>query len=265
MRASLRSKGIVLKMAKRRIMFKALDQTAKPGLAQLRPQTPPPDLVIYLQAPAETLAERVQQRGMGRWCFLRLFEQGFVARHVEVAGAGYQTSSHSPRALRVVHLEDGDGDARRALNILDLAVGVAQAEEPQARTVRDDVLEQVLTGGWRRFDRGGDEFYEREVRRCRMVDNWDLVKTVDARGVGGDHARRRGVVLADLVAHAVDDGRLLLRVRSRRRRGGVRHAEAPQGDRGVARALLPLDAGREVRCARHASRWRRPLLPGLRG
>jgi deoxyadenosine/deoxycytidine kinase len=32
-------------------------------LAQLRPQTPPPDLVIYLQAPAETLAERVQRRG----------------------------------------------------------------------------------------------------------------------------------------------------------------------------------------------------------
>ena len=32
-------------------------------------------------------------------------------------------------------------------------------------------------------------------------------------------------------------------------RGGLRHAEAPQGDRGVARALLLLDAGREVRCA----------------
>jgi deoxyadenosine/deoxycytidine kinase len=32
-------------------------------LAQLRPQTPPPDLVIYLQAPAATLAERVSRRG----------------------------------------------------------------------------------------------------------------------------------------------------------------------------------------------------------
>jgi deoxyguanosine kinase len=32
-------------------------------LAQLRPQTPPPDLVIYLQAPADTLAERVLRRG----------------------------------------------------------------------------------------------------------------------------------------------------------------------------------------------------------
>jgi len=32
-------------------------------LAQLRPQTPPPDLVIYLQAPPEKLAERVMRRG----------------------------------------------------------------------------------------------------------------------------------------------------------------------------------------------------------
>ena len=32
-------------------------------LAQLRPQTPPPDLVIYLQAAPDTLAERVLRRG----------------------------------------------------------------------------------------------------------------------------------------------------------------------------------------------------------
>jgi deoxyadenosine/deoxycytidine kinase len=32
--------------------------------AQLAPQTPTPDLVIYLQAPVEVLAERVRQRGL---------------------------------------------------------------------------------------------------------------------------------------------------------------------------------------------------------
>jgi deoxyadenosine/deoxycytidine kinase len=32
-------------------------------LAQLRPQTPAPDLVVYLQAPAERLIERVARRG----------------------------------------------------------------------------------------------------------------------------------------------------------------------------------------------------------
>jgi len=32
--------------------------------AHLKPQAPPPDLVIYLQAPVETLVERVHQRGV---------------------------------------------------------------------------------------------------------------------------------------------------------------------------------------------------------
>jgi deoxyguanosine kinase len=32
-------------------------------LEQLRPRTPTPDLVIYLQAPTETLIERVHRRG----------------------------------------------------------------------------------------------------------------------------------------------------------------------------------------------------------
>ena len=41
-------------------------------------------------------------------------------------------------------------------------------------------------------------------------------------------------------------------------RGRLRHAEAAQGDRGVARALLPLDAGREVRCARRSRAGGRP-------
>ena len=33
--------------------------------AHLQPQTPPPDLVIYLQAPVEALVERVRRRGIG--------------------------------------------------------------------------------------------------------------------------------------------------------------------------------------------------------
>ena len=32
--------------------------------AALQPQTPPPDLVIYLQAPVESLIERVRRRGV---------------------------------------------------------------------------------------------------------------------------------------------------------------------------------------------------------
>jgi putative ATPase len=55
-----------------------------------------------------------------------------------------------------------DGDARRALNLLELAVEVFQAEHPGvSRIAIDEVLiEQLMQAGTRRFDRGGDLFYD---------------------------------------------------------------------------------------------------------
>jgi putative ATPase len=53
-----------------------------------------------------------------------------------------------------------DGDARRALNLLDLAAGVTRAADPAAGVVGEEVVTQVLAGGWRRFDRGGDVFHD---------------------------------------------------------------------------------------------------------
>ncbi len=49
----------------------------------------------------------------------------------------------------------GDGDARRALNLLELAADLAEAGAIGADTVR-----AVLDGGVRRFDKGGDAFYD---------------------------------------------------------------------------------------------------------
>jgi putative ATPase len=53
-----------------------------------------------------------------------------------------------------------DGDARRALNLLDLAAGVTRASDPDASRVTDETVAQVVAGGWRRFDRGGDVFHD---------------------------------------------------------------------------------------------------------
>ncbi|MBM4196229.1 MAG: replication-associated recombination protein A [Gammaproteobacteria bacterium] len=53
-----------------------------------------------------------------------------------------------------------DGDARRALNLLDLAVGVARAADPAAGELDSSAVEQVVAGGWRRFDRGGDLLHD---------------------------------------------------------------------------------------------------------
>ncbi|MCL4775976.1 MAG: replication-associated recombination protein A [Gammaproteobacteria bacterium] len=53
-----------------------------------------------------------------------------------------------------------DGDARRALNLLDLAAGVARAASATAPDVIEETVAQVVSGSWRRFDRGGDAFHD---------------------------------------------------------------------------------------------------------
>ncbi|SMF31536.1 putative ATPase [Alteromonadaceae bacterium Bs31] len=64
-----------------------------------------------------------------------------------------------------LHLQEGaekllisaaDGDARRALNVLEIASDLVE----QGGTVSNDIMEQVLSGDVRRFDKGGDLFYE---------------------------------------------------------------------------------------------------------
>ncbi len=52
-----------------------------------------------------------------------------------------------------------DGDARRALNLLEIASDLA--EEIDGRPViHEAILNEVITGGSRRFDKGGDDFYD---------------------------------------------------------------------------------------------------------
>ncbi len=51
-----------------------------------------------------------------------------------------------------------DGDARRALNLLELAAGLA--DSAGNKTITEELVAEVATGGVRRFDRGGDVFYD---------------------------------------------------------------------------------------------------------
>ncbi len=55
-------------------------------------------------------------------------------------------------------VQAADGDARRALNLLELAVDMANMQGK--RSVDDDILKELLSGGVRRFDKGGDLFYD---------------------------------------------------------------------------------------------------------
>lgn len=53
----------------------------------------------------------------------------------------------------------GDGDARRALNLLEIATDLALPVEGGI-TLTETVLSEVLAGDVRRFDKGGDLFYD---------------------------------------------------------------------------------------------------------
>ena len=55
-------------------------------------------------------------------------------------------------------VEVADGDARRALNLLELALDLAGMQNK--REVDAAVMDEVLAGHVRRFDKGGDLFYE---------------------------------------------------------------------------------------------------------
>jgi putative ATPase len=57
--------------------------------------------------------------------------------------------------LRRQLAQAADGDARRALNLLELAADLTDSGEIEAATVKE-----VITGVRRRFDKGGDVFYD---------------------------------------------------------------------------------------------------------
>jgi len=61
-------------------------------------------------------------------------------------------------ALRDRLAEAADGDARRALLLLEIAADLAQGEGNG--TITADILEQVSAESLRRFDKGGDLFYD---------------------------------------------------------------------------------------------------------
>jgi len=73
-------------------------------------------------------------------------------------GLGREQLQAEPAALELI-ARAADGDARRALNMLELAAGLLQAGGA-ARVLTVAVAQEVAAGGQRRFDKGGDQFYE---------------------------------------------------------------------------------------------------------
>jgi putative ATPase len=75
-------------------------------------------------------------------------EQGLGEYHLDMSAE-----------LRDKLAQAADGDARRALNLLEIASDLA-TESDGKRVIPEAVLNEVIAGGTRRFDKGGDDFYD---------------------------------------------------------------------------------------------------------
>ena len=73
-------------------------------------------------------------------------------------GLGQQSILISEDMLAVI-ARVADGDARRALNFIEIAVELAQDDEAKS-VITDEIIEGVTSQTLRRFDKGGDYFYD---------------------------------------------------------------------------------------------------------
>ncbi len=83
---------------------------------------------------------------------LRLLLQRALDRDAELAGLGLRAGPEQLARIAAA----ADGDARRALSLLELAASLAG----QGGEIGDRLLDEVLSGSQRRFDKGGDQFYD---------------------------------------------------------------------------------------------------------
>ncbi len=70
-----------------------------------------------------------------------------------------QQITFEPGALNIL-AKAADGDARRALNFLEIAVDLAEENNTGKKFIAQSVLQEVTLQSVRRFDKGGDIFYE---------------------------------------------------------------------------------------------------------
>ncbi len=63
-------------------------------------------------------------------------------------------------AMRTLLAQSVDGDARRALNYLEICSDLAETDAQGQVEITEALLKEVLSGSLRRFDKGGEAFYD---------------------------------------------------------------------------------------------------------
>ncbi len=85
----------------------------------------------------------------------RLLERALTDGERGLAGQGLTVAPELLGRLA----EAADGDARRALNLLELCADLA-GDRGHAGQIDADIVAEVIAGGVRQFDKGGDAFYD---------------------------------------------------------------------------------------------------------
>jgi putative ATPase len=86
--------------------------------------------------------------------------RGLIDRALTDRAAGLgELNLDLPEPLRDLLARAADGDARRALNLLELAADLAEPVNGRP-TVSEATVQELITGGVRRFDKQGEAFYD---------------------------------------------------------------------------------------------------------
>ena len=116
--------------------------------------------VIFIGATTENPSFELNNALLSRTRVYRLRSLASEAllQIVERALAKQKNAAHIARDQLKRLVEAADGDGRRALNLLELAIDLAGMQNKTE--VDAAIMDEVLAGHVRRFDKGGDVFYE---------------------------------------------------------------------------------------------------------
>ncbi len=87
---------------------------------------------------------------------LSILEQALIDRERGVGSLNIALTDKQKQLIATA----ADGDARRVLNFLEVALDLLEENVAGQRTLSDDSLAQLVQGSAKRFDKGGDSFYE---------------------------------------------------------------------------------------------------------
>lgn len=91
---------------------------------------------------------------------LRILDVAEICEVLQRGIASWQQPASIEESMLQSLARSADGDARRALNLLELALDLAAADEGGTLVLSAEVIDEVLQGTLRRFDKGGDVFYD---------------------------------------------------------------------------------------------------------